>query len=227
MRKELRALFIHGVGQQSADFADEARRWLRAECADREVVPFFLSAHWAPLADRIQDRFLASIKEHGSKGAPMQRLAIGTLADALFYQSSPTLKIRIFDLLDKQMTPFGRHPVTVFAHSLGGLIFTDYLRCRPNSPPIRLVTLGCNIGLFELGRRFDCPKQVATAGTWINCFHERDVLGFPLRVDPGLQHVQDEVVELGGLLGHTGLSHILYWGDKKLWKDTLPNLLAL
>jgi hypothetical protein len=224
--KEFRAIMIHGVGEQDPNFADEARRELRAACVKRGISPFLISVHWAPLADRLERQFLKDIEAKGSKGSPLQKLVIGTLADALFYQSSPVLKIRIFEQLDNAAARFGGKPFTVFAHSLGGLIFTDWLRQRPNVQGVRLVTFGCNIGLFTLGSRFTAVHQLSKAGSWINYFAERDMLGYPLAVDPSLAHVEDHKVNLGGLFrGWSGLSHLMYWGDSKLWAKTIPKRL--
>lgn len=225
--KELRALFVHGVGQQGPDFAHDARRWLRRACSARGRPTFFLSTHWAPFADKAQENYLKAVEAKGSAGGLAQKLVIGTLADALMYQSNEELRGRIYDLMDRQVMAFEGKPFTVFAHSLGCLVATDWLRLRPRLADVRLVTLACNIGLFNLGDGFK-PVPQLHGNRWINLYAKRDMLGFPLRVDPRLNFVHDVRVRLGGLFtGWTGLVHTKYWGDEKLWSETVPKLLAL
>lgn len=225
--KELRALFVHGVGQQRPDFAHEARENLRRACSARNVAAFFMSTHWAPFADKAQANYLAAVEAKGSAGNLAQKLVVGTLADALMYQSNEPLRGRIYDLMDRQVMAFEGKPFTVFAHSLGCLIATDWLRLRPRHRNVRLVTLACNIGLFTLGEGFRAVPALR-GNRWINIYAKRDMLGFPLRVDPRLNFVHDVRVSLGGLFaGWTGLVHTKYWGDSRLWSETVPKLLAL
>jgi pimeloyl-ACP methyl ester carboxylesterase len=223
--KILRALFIHGVGEQENDFSDEARRRLRQACHDRGTSLYPLNVHWAPLADRPQQRFLKSVKALGSNDNMTQRLVIGTLSDALMYCTNAEFRKQIFALMDQQVWMLGGKDFTIFAHSLGGLIATDYLRARPHITGVRMVTMGCNLGLFTLGQSFK-PVQALCASEWHNLYSGRDMLGFPLSVDPGLTHVQDLEVSVGGWFkGWTGLAHIRYWDDAKLWEKTIPRLL--
>ena len=224
----LRALFIHGVGEQEADFADDARHHLGTACAARGVALHPEIVHWAPLADRPERAFLRAVKGKGSQGNAMQKLTVGTLADALLYATSPELQKSIFQLLDQQMWMLGGKKATIFAHSLGGLIATDWLRQRPELSDVRLVTLGCNIGLFTLGRHFAPVPALGKPEAWINVFSPRDLLGFPLAVDPALAHVQDHATGVGGwFTGWTGLAHIRYWNDASLWSKKIPDLLDI
>lgn len=226
--KILRALMIHGVGEQESDFAAEARASLRSGLRERNWRLHCTQVHWAPLADRVQQKFLKAVEKKGSRGNMSQKLAVGTLADALMYRSNPQLQEQIFWLFDQQMWMLGS-PVTIFAHSLGGLIATDYLRARPKIKNVKLVTFGCNIGLFTLGHRFDCPEQVSRPGSWTNLFYPRDILGFPVSVDPALSHVQDIEVRSpwfrwSNIVG--GLAHLDYWGHDSIWEDRIPSLLC-
>lgn len=223
--KILRALFLHGVGEQGPDFADAAVRRLRGACADRGTSLYPLNVHWAPLADRTQRRYLQAVEKHGSRANMTQRLVVGTLSDALMYTTSPSLRKQIFDLIDEKVWLLGGRDFTVLAHSLGGLIITDYLRERPSVTGVHLVTFGCNIGLFTLGSRFKPVPQLGR-GDWDNLYSDRDMLGFPLAVDPSLEHVYDHEVSVGGWFrGWTGLAHLQYWPDAKLWKTTIPSLI--
>jgi pimeloyl-ACP methyl ester carboxylesterase len=226
--QDFHALFIHGVGQQSADFAAEARVRLRAACVDRDRPFYSRSVHWAPYADRVQGAYLKAVEAAGSHGNPTQRLVIGTLADALMYQGSRQLRNQIYGAIDRQLVALRGQHVHVFAHSLGGLIFTDYLRHR-QVKNVTLITFGCNIGLFNLGRPFVPVGALARKGAWLNVYSRRDMLGFPVNLgDPALAHVQDVQVGVGGVFkGWTGLAHVRYWDDRALWSTTLPKLLAL
>lgn len=228
MSGPLNVLFIHGVGQQSLSFADDARQWLREVQGARDQGLWAVSLWWAPLAEAAEHRFLATAEAKGSAGVATQRLVTGTLADALYWQSSSELRAAVFGLLDSQVGKFEQQPYTVFAHSLGGLIFTDWLRERPaHRANVHLVTIGCNIGLFNLGSSFKNVPQLLRPNHWINCFYARDMLGYPLASDPNLKHVHDvRVTPPWGFLS-TGLCHTRYWSDRALWKRTLPKLLAL
>lgn len=224
---KLNGLFIHGVGRQNSSFADEARRTLRGYLLGKGVDLAAESCWWAPHADRTQDAFLRLAEKRGSRANLTQQLVVGTLADALFYLTDTKLQAACFRELDLCWRRF-TGPVHVFAHSLGGLIFTDWLRCRPavHAANVRLVTLGCNIGLFNLGRPFQRVPQLWAKGQWHNLYDASDMLGFPLAVDPGLEWVVDREVNVGGWLkSWNGLSHTAYWDDEKLWAKTIPSLL--
>lgn len=202
-------------------------RALRGGLRSRGQNMFAVQVHWAPHADAYQSQFLSAIEKKGSKGNMSQELVVGTLADALMYTTSPVLRAAIYRDLDIQLEVLN-NKATFFAHSLGGLIVTDYLRQRPHIKDVRLVTLGCNIGLFFLGRKFDPVPQLLAPGKWLNLYSKRDMLGFPLNLgDPNLAHVVDVPVSLGGwFTGWTGLAHTRYWDDDDLWEETLPELLG-
>lgn len=227
MAGTLTALCVHGVGNQPSDYAHDSRRFLRASMKERGVDCYLRSAWWAPYAEKYEHAFLQSTKTRGSVGNLAQKLVIGTLADALFYQGSPRLQEECWSLLDYEYAQLGsdKHNAVIFTHSLGALIATDWLRARPQNGIRKLVTFGCNLGLFNLDKGFDSPRQITCAGKWINIWHKRDCLGWPLSQDPSLAHVQDVQVSLGGVLAWTGLSHLSYWGDRKLWSRTIPDLL--
>lgn len=221
--KALNALFIHGVGEQEKTFADDSVRWLRAAIKPRGL--HAVKSWWAPYADSVQRVFETDVSKRGSSMGMLQSLTTGTLSDALMYQSSPKLRQQCLTLLDFNVARFNGQPFTCFAHSLGCLLFTDWLRQRPAVQGVKLVTMGCNLGLFYQGRQWDRVPQLEVPNSWVNVFTGRDMLGFPIGgLVPG---VHDIKVKLGGFLGWTGFSHISYWSDKKLWTKTLPKLLAL
>jgi hypothetical protein len=222
----LYALFVHGVGEQSSDFAADAIRNLRGVLAQRGTKLYAGVVHWAPLADRFEKTFLQSAEAHGSRGNPSQRLVVGTLADALAYQSNPGLRAQIANLVDYEYTRLRAGSVHIFAHSLGGLVMTDWLRSRKNARPQSLHTFGCNLGLFNLGQRFDCPKALLNDKVWINYYSPSDMLGFPLRTRPEFAQVRDVKVRVGGIFKRwSGLAHTAYFGDSNFWRKTVPSYL--
>lgn len=225
MTEPFRALFIHGVGSQGRDWYHEARTWMRAECKARGSDLHSVACWWAPHADRAEKKFLSDAEARGSVGNLSQRLTVLTLADALYWQSSRALRETVFYNLDLCAARFAGEPndlpFTIFAHSLGGLIATDWLRQRPLITNVRMCTLGCNIGLFNLGASF---VPVPGIRQWSNYYYRADMLGYALAGDPNLAHVKDHEVP-AGLLGlgwfSTGLSHTKYWSDARFWRKQI------
>jgi len=224
----LHALFIHGVGEQSPAFATLAAARFGDALDDRSIRLYHTSAHWAPLADRLESDFMSRVVAKGSAGRPLQHLVAMTLADALVYQSNGALREQIQALLDREIARLrGRH-VVVFAHSLGCLIFTDYLRARPNLKNVSLVTMGLNLELFFLGERVPRVPQLENTG-WVNLYDRDDLLGWPA-TDPNLKKVLNYEVSVGSWWQRwivRGAAHIGYWDDRKLWSKTMPFVLGL
>jgi pimeloyl-ACP methyl ester carboxylesterase len=214
------ALFIHGVGQQTADFADRAQRWLAGALSARGCTLYGRSVHWAPILDAPQQAMAAAVKRGGSAGRPAQGLVIRTLADALSYGHH---RDAIHYVMDYEIRQLRADNVVIFAHSLGALIACDYLRSRTGVKVDKLVTFGCNLELFYQGAEasFVVPPQVDAPGKWVNAFDEDDMLGWPVRA--WLPKVRDVEVSVGGLLtGWWGLSHTAYFADKRFWTSTVP-----
>lgn len=222
----VRALAVHGVGEQKPDFADFAIKTLGNALGERRRPFFARSVCWAGLADAPEAKYLRQVRAHGSQGNMAQRLAIGTLSDALSYEASPKLRAAIFDLLDKRYCELRADGVVLLCHSLGCLAVCDWLRARPSVQVERLFTFGCNIGLFSLGQAFDCPEQLRAPGVWVNAFYPSDILGYPLAGGDGLGHVRDLEVRKpfwrwSTLIG--GLSHVDYWTDRSLFAETIAS----
>ena len=214
---------VHGVGEQTGTFASGARSRLRAALSERGEGLVAAPVHWAPLADQHEHAFMKSVKRAGSRGNLSQSLTIGTLSDALAYQANDRLRAQIHFLMDYEYGQLRSPRPVIFAHSLGGLIALDWLRSRPQAKIGKLVTFGCNVGIFYLGKEFDCPNQVKLPGQWLNYWDENDLLGFPLAVRPEFMHVRDKEVSVGGwFTGWTGLAHLGYWNNRKLWSRTIP-----
>lgn len=222
MGQPVHALVLHGVGTQKAGYSDLAVKRLAAALSQRGQVLYAHEVLWSPVLDRYEEEMLRAVEGRGSSGRPAQRLVVETLADALCYQNR---REEILELVDHAFASLRASSAVIFAHSLGGLIATDWLRSRAGAKVDHLFTFGCNLQLFHLGSagRWDCPRQVGTVGQWTNLFDPEDMLGYPLGA--WLPHVLDVRVEVGGLLGGTGLSHIEYFTDKQFWGETIPNLL--
>ncbi len=223
MTRAVHCVFVHGVGEQSADFADKATKWLAAACSRNQATLYARSVHWSPLLDAHQRKMMKRVASEGSANRPAQRLTVGTLSDALCYDLHRDAIHHVFDYEVRQLRA---DDFVIFAHSLGALIAVDWMRSRQRAQVGRFVTFGCNLELFHLGRQDDfvAPAQVAQPGSWHNLFDEDDALGWPIR--GWIPHVVDHEVSVGGLLtGWWGLSHTAYLTDKKLWTQTMPRII--
>lgn len=213
---------IHGVGQQHYGWSFSARRRLRAALKLRGRDLWAVEALWVPLADRYETAMLSDAERDGSDGNAAQRLITGTVADALLYDNNPEFRAEVFALLDARFAELRRPPV-VFAHSLGCLIVSDYLRSRPAARIAALHSFGDNLGLFWMGRTFDCPAQLAVKGVWRDYWTPSDALGYPLKSRPGFEHVTSTRVSVGNWFDRwSGLSHAAWWDSAKLWSETIP-----
>ncbi len=228
--KDVYALFLHGIGTQGSDFCDEARLHLDQGLKRYGARSYARPVHYAPLLDKASARFLAAVKKAGSKGNIIQTLSSMVISDALQYDRNEKVRQEIQYLIDYEYTRLRpADTLTIFAHSLGCLVTLDWLRSRTGVKNVRLVTMGCNLGLFDLGRTMDVPIQVEQPGDWLNLFDPSDGIGYPLNIGehPELCHVRDHKVEVGGLIaGSTGLAHMAYFGDEDLWRKTIPALLS-
>jgi pimeloyl-ACP methyl ester carboxylesterase len=221
--KSVHALFVHGIGQQDSKFADQAQKRLAAALSPRGVTLYGRSVHWAPLLDTVEAKALRQTKRLGAHGKLMQRVTMGTLADALSYRHH---QVGINYLMDYETKQLRADEIHIFGHSLGCLLVADYLRSRTGVKVAHLYTMGCNLQLFFLGAedQFDCPQQLKATGKWTNLFSPNDAIGFPLRA--WLPQVRDVEVSVGNIFTKWwGAAHGAYWGDKRLWSDTIPGLL--
>jgi pimeloyl-ACP methyl ester carboxylesterase len=222
-------LALHGIGEQTPHFADFALRTLGRTLAARGETLHARPVCYAPLLDRTSKAFERSVEAHGSRGNITQRLSINTLSDALSYRADREVGQRIFQMLDQEVAQLRGDPVTLVCHSLGCLVALDYLNARPALKVHRLITTGCNVGLFTLGQRVMVPWQVARRGSFFNLYYDADALGFPVAgVTPGLEHVIDVKVPRkvwSWSLFVGGLAHNDYWQHGRLWSSTVPGCL--
>lgn len=215
---EFRALFVHGVGQQEATYADDARRNLRKVLNARGIKTHFETVHWAPIADAIQRAFWERVKAAGSECNAGQGISVFTLSDAIMYCRNAHFRSQVWGEIERGAARFRGHDYVCFAHSLGGLAFTDHLRERGGAERVHLVTMGCNLGIFNLGMQFE---SIPALTRWTNLWERSDILGWGLTVHPELAHVRDVEVNVG----FTGLAHTRFWSCDSLWCETIPSLL--
>ncbi len=228
--RDVYALFLHGIGTQTETFARKSHQYLDQGLKRYGARCYGRSVHYAPLLDKAGDKLLAAVKAAGSRGNLTQQLSIMVIADALQYARNPKAQQEIHYLLDYEYTRLrAADEVTIFGHSLGCLVALDWIRSRDAVRRVRFVTMGCNLGLFDLGTGIEVPYQIEQPGDWLNLFDPSDGIGFPLNVGiwPELCHVRDVKVQVGGLItGNTGLAHMQYFDDEDLWRTTIPALLS-
>jgi hypothetical protein len=219
----MRAIFIHGVGSEPADFAVQSAKWLGTAYP---LTPAYV--HWAPIFDAIERGFWKDQIARGMAGNKLQELTVYSAMDALLWVTDEALRAKVFGLCDEAYAKVwgsAKNEVTVFGHSLGCLVAHEWLLARPNVENVRLVTMADNEFLVRAHGNLAVPKQLAAGGRWWNLRDKDDGLGFAIDGQVG-SVAKDELVKLSGLLAHTGLAHVRYWGDEELWRKTIPALLG-
>ncbi len=219
LQADPRVLCFHGIGENTpADYAAKAMSRLKKRA------PRLASAaiHWGPLLDVPQKLMMRDMKKRGSKGNLIQGVSYKTLGDALAYRNVEGA-VRL--LADYEITNLGGLDIVV-AHSLGCILALGYLEANPVGPPVTLITLGCNLGLWQAGAatNFLKPRRVFR---WLNLFDASDGLGGPL--GGFVTGVRDKEVELRGpwySFMVPSADHVGYWSDKDLFERTIPNLLG-
>ncbi len=220
--RDVYGLFVHGVGEQTAGYSMKAQVALSQGLQRRGIQLYAREVLWAPLMDLNSRAFMARIKRQGHAANMLTNLFVNTFSDATSYRADSAVTQKIQYLIDYEIAKLRGEPLYIFAHSLGGLIMSDYLRSRNLVRPQKFITFGCNIPIFTLGAPFTCPPQLLGPTRWWNYFDHEDMLGYPLHEDPGMQHVRDRGVNTGGLaIGNTGLSHITYFNDADFWAKTV------
>lgn len=219
-RNHLRLVALHGIGKGTdPHFADRAMSQLTTGLAEQGVKSSWAAAHWGPVLDKPEARLLADSKRAGSEGRLVQRLVLGTLADALQF---PHYSARIFDVIDAAVARTGTGGKLVFVgHSLGCILTLRYLEARPDIADARpdVVFTGCNVPLF-VPPGYVPPAGLGEPGRIVCAFDEDDGIGWPCRMwAPAATDIE---VSVGGWFGWSGMSHTGYWGSKKLWTKLLP-----
>ncbi|MEY4507959.1 MAG: hypothetical protein RLZZ450_81 [Pseudomonadota bacterium] len=200
-------------------------KWLSGALSARGVTLYANSVHWGPLLDRHQEKMERAVAREGSSNRMLQRAGMSVGGDALSYRYSQDAINLLFDY---EYSSLRADDVIIFSHSLGCVLATDWMRSRRLARVSQLVTLGCNLEAFNQNNEAqwaaECPWQVRGPRTWTNCFDAQDMLGWPVR--HWLPWVRDVEVDVGGLLTRWwGVSHMGYWTDRTLWRETVPRLI--
>jgi hypothetical protein len=230
-RRDIYVAVSHGVGTQTSKYADKMLKRMAAEASRQGAVLYAKAIHWAPLLDLMSTAFLKDAQKRGQVSNPSRKLVTNTLADALMYRADRPVAEKIYYVIDYDLRQLRGSPVHFIGHSLGCLVFLDYLMSRNGVRVASFNTMGCNIPLFTLGAPLKLPVQLQPgAVNWRNYYYDSDALGFPLCGVPELQHVQDRLIgDSGGFQWSDivpGLSHVDYFGDAWLAKKLMRDILA-
>lgn len=141
LRRRVAVAIVHGIGGQSADFAEPMIAGIRA--AFRRSVPdapedalVFAPVHWAPVLHAAQEELTRRVRsEHDLDWAWARRVMISFVGDGIAYE--PTAHNRqIYDAIHSVMARACHRlaveagadaPLCVIAHSLGSVIASNYL----------------------------------------------------------------------------------------------------
>jgi hypothetical protein len=254
-RRRVALCVIHGIGAQRRHWADDFVARVRRAVAERDagldVYPCVI--WWAPITQRYEDE-LARRYARGLSWSWLRRLVIGYGGDVIAYLAPasrdvppPWMYGAVHRRLDRRLRGLrglldatgdaGGPPVPLVAvaHSLGSVIFSDFVYdaqsggdpdvfTRRYGLALRgLVTVGSPLALYairypHLG--FDRPIALSSGGTWINVLYRADVIAFPLRVtsDAYARAVSADWVLPWRLSNWswTPLAHLAYWTDARL-----------
>jgi len=210
-------IYINGVGrsEKSKNFSKKFQKELGPEY---KHIEFSWQANIEGLADDYLKRTFKKPKGiHWKKKITykLRSLLFDYAVDATAY---PNFKDRILEDLDKIVED--QEEVIFICHSLGGLIAYDYLDTYRFGVVSKLITMGCSIPFFKLGKTFWVPSCCL----WYNFYEPNDVLSMPIK--PMARNV------LGSTLIHDHkfnsknwfkswnvASHNSYWKSDELIED--------
>lgn len=251
------ALFVvHGIGTQRRNWADEfvARVRRELERLDPGLELHARVAWWAPITQRAEDRLARSLVPRLA-WRWLRRLVIGYGGDVVAYQSPAQVWVRpswtyqaVHEGLSRELQDILRGivaqagalperpvPLVVVAHSLGSVIFSDFVYDLESgvAPPrgfpqhyrlaLRaLFTIGSPLALYALRYHalgLDKPITLEPDGLWVNVLYKADVIGYPLR---RLSSAYAAAVAEDWVLAPrwwpwywTPVAHLAYWGDRR------------
>jgi hypothetical protein len=219
MAGDVHAIFVHGIGEQKSGYSAFAQKRLRIALRERGISLCSEEVLWAPILGKLENEMLRDVEKRGSKLNAVQRLSISTLADATSYRDSLP---EIFDLLDRAYMRLRSDRVHIFCHSLGVVISLAWLNSR-DKVTATMSSFGVNAQMFALGSRFQAPPTLRAEGRWRSFFYPTDGLGFPIA--GWMPQVTDYKLtvpfwSVGTIV--PSLSHLAYWGDRRLWSQTIP-----
>jgi hypothetical protein len=191
-------------------------RMLRDSLLDRLIVD------WGQRVYGLSDFFVRLFKRAATRALRAHRVGFSDLAapaggDVLLYQTHGEA-VRNFI---REKIQRARPPVTLVAHSLGGIACVDLLALEKPPAVARLVTMGSQAPLlYELGTLFSLkPPQPLPDSfpSWLNFYDRNDFLSYVgHRLWPG--RVTDEPVESGQPFPD---SHSAYFGNAQVWEKIM------
>jgi hypothetical protein len=200
---------LHGLATDHGGTGPSSR--LRNQLVARLV------ADWGQTVLGISDLFFDLVKRAGTRLARARRnqfnhLVAFPLGDVLLYQSRGD-EIRNFI---RRKIELAEPPVTLIAHSLGGIACVDLL-ALPGAPAVgHLVTAGSQSPFFyEIGAltSLKMPQPLpASFPPWLNIFDRNDLLSFVAK--PLFTNVTDIEVASGQPFPD---SHSHYFADDAVW----------
>jgi len=250
-RRRVALAVLHGIGAQRRDWADAFVRRVRRAVETRfpgvDVYPDVI--WWAPVTQRYEDTLIGRYRD-GLSWQWLRRLVIGYGGDVIAYQAPPRHDVpapwtyravhgRIDRRLRALQTLLGAAaaapvPLVAVAHSLGAVIFSDFvydaqagagpaaLRTRYGLGLRALFTLGSPLALYALRYPhlgFDRPIALDGDARWVNALYRADVIAYPLApAGPAYAAaVADWTLPSRWWPWYwTPLAHLAYWNDRHL-----------
>lgn len=246
MEKELGILVIHGMGSQKEGFADKMidrvnRRVAKKFGLNTDKIawnPVF----WANITEENQVGYLDRISSHNLRSFGIRNFIVKALGDAVAYQKTDSSDNHTYEDINlvmkeamasifQQLGEDPNKPLMILAHSLGGVIMSNYIWDTRGDNNITgfhnfetlktIVTFGCNLPLFSFA--YDEPKAIEVPGSqWFNYYDKHDILGYPLKpISESYEQAitEEEEINSGGLFtSWNPLSHSSYWTDKDFVK---------
>ncbi|OGU29280.1 MAG: hypothetical protein A2X67_00045 [Ignavibacteria bacterium GWA2_55_11] len=170
---QIGVLIIHGMGDQSENFADEFIDRLKQQLGPQSAAVAFEACFWADVLQHHQDQIWQRVKRGGSiTWQGVRHWLLSAFGDPPAYLSGffklghPVYQLvhaRILASLlhlEDQLDPSGGRPLVVLAHSLGSVIICNYIWDEHKHPDkgkspfqrtdslTKLITYGSNIPLF-------------------------------------------------------------------------------
>lgn len=252
MAAKLGVFIIHGMGDPEPSYAEGLIRRLRRRLGQAAAGVEFEACYWAPILEDPQDRIWAKLLASGRMDKRgMRRWVLSALGDPAtylsgFFKAGQPVYADVHECIRSHLEKLEQRigaadgPLVVLAHSLGGVMVSNYIWDEMHGKGIGktgfertktltgLITYGCNIPLFvPPSRTITCirfpspalPGRYGPAAAWENVYDPDDLLGYPLAGiwdDTQGTVITDIAINAGGflgLMGETPLSHTLYDRD--------------
>jgi hypothetical protein len=266
MTGRIGVLAIHGIGVQRKAPHLKSTDLTFSKGMARKVAGFmgrdfahvaWHEAFWADILHDRHDHYFSAIAPN-IRFDWLRKLLMQTISGAASYQKTPksddTTYEKIHNAVAHAVTSLRNDigpdaPIVIIAHSLGGHIMSNYIydlqQCTKFDTAIEnmqtivaIVTFGCNIAIFLLGRPGHDVRPITTPGValrdgvgrktwWYNYFDPNDILGYPLGpcgdgyrdlVTTGA--LRDIPINTAHIFKTTNLlSHIAYWRNRKICRS--------